>query len=285
MKKIFFTLLLSSILASTAAANSFTLWQLPSQIDNIGNSYIILTPNGKVIVMDGGLKEEAPYLRGFLAALGNEVEAWFVSHPHTDHIGALTEILLDAKEVVIKKVYHSEFSPALLAVEPNSVPAAKAYYEALAASGIPVVNYTTPGAQVDIDGVHFKILTVADETVKSYNNASMVVRVWDKKKSILFLGDLGHESGDRLLNSIYRKDLDCDYIQMAHHGNHGVSKEFYRTVKFSACLWPSPSWVYNNDIGDGFNTYILETVEIRELMKELGITKHYVSCERLYKIK
>jgi hypothetical protein len=130
-------------------------------------------------------------------------------------------------------------------------------------------------------------LTVADEAAgaKSYNNACMAIRVWDKKKSILFPGDLGPESGDRLLNSAFRKDLDCDYIQMSHHGNHGLSKEFYRTVKFSACLWPTPSWVYNNDAGGGFNTHVFETVEIRELMKELGITKHYISCERLYKIE
>ena len=32
-------------------------------------------------VMDGGVKEETPYLRGFLAALGNQVDVWFVSHP------------------------------------------------------------------------------------------------------------------------------------------------------------------------------------------------------------
>jgi glyoxylase-like metal-dependent hydrolase (beta-lactamase superfamily II) len=106
MKKPFFILLLLCNIVSCTDTDSFTLWQLPSQIDNIGNSYVILTRNGKVVVMEGGLKEETSYLRGFLAALGNEVEAWFVSHPHTDHIGALTEILLEPKDVVIKKVYH-----------------------------------------------------------------------------------------------------------------------------------------------------------------------------------
>ena len=111
----------------------------------------------------------------------------------------------------------------------------------------------------------------------------MVIRVWDKKKSFLFLGDLGEESGDLLLNSPYRKDLDCDYVQMAHHGQQGVSKDFYRTIKFYACLWSTPSWVYNNDVGGGFNTHILKTIEIRDLMKELGITKHYISFERQYK--
>jgi beta-lactamase superfamily II metal-dependent hydrolase len=288
---------------------SFVLWQLPSQVDTIGNSYVLVTENGKVIVMDGGVPEEAPFLRGFIAALGNEVETWFVSHPHGDHVGALTKILQAPnwvtnrphpeysqtpeqilalqKKLVIKNICHSEFSPEYLKTE--GVDAAKTaddFYQALHSSGIPVNNLTSPGAKFDIDGVHFKILTVTNETFKTntYNNASMVIRVWDKEKSVLFTGDLGREGGDLLLNSPFRKDLDCDYLQMAHHGQNGVSKDFYRTLKFSACLWPSPSWVYNNDAGKGYNTHILQTIETREWMKELGIQKHYVSCEGLYKI-
>jgi beta-lactamase superfamily II metal-dependent hydrolase len=265
----------------------FILWQLPSQINTIGNSYIILTYNGKVVVMDGGFKEETPYLRGFLAALGNEVEAWFVSHPHGDHVGALTEILKSPQGIVVKKIYHSEYSQTFIDLEPQNAEAPRAFYEALAASGVSATNYSTPGAQFGIDGVNFKILAVTNENIRvnPYNNSNLVVRVWDEKKSILFLGDLGLEGGDLLLNGAYRKDLDCDYMQMAHHGQNGVSKDFYRTVKFSACLWPTPSWVYNNDAGKGFNTHVFETVEIRELMKEIGITEHYVSCEGLHKIE
>lgn len=51
----------------------------------------------------------------------------------------------------------------------------------------------------------------------------------------------------------------------------------YRITRFTACLWPTPLWVYNNDVGGGFNTHNLETIEIRELMKELGIKNHFVS--------
>lgn len=40
---------------------------------------------------------------------------------------------------------------------------------------------------------------------------------------------------------------------MAHHGQNGYDKEFYEKAQFRACLWPTPSWVYNNDVGGGFN--------------------------------
>ncbi|MBL7972168.1 MAG: hypothetical protein JNL03_11690, partial [Prolixibacteraceae bacterium] len=111
------------------------------------------------------------------------------------------------------------------------------------------------------------------------------IRVWDQAKSMVFLGDCGSEESERLLNSPFRKELDCDYLQVAHHGQQGASKNFYRTVKFKACFWPTPSWVYNNDVGKGFNTHILKTIETRELIDSLGIKKNYISFKGLYQIR
>jgi len=267
--------------------SNFVLWQLPSQINTIGNSYVFRMSDGKIVVMDGGVKEETIYLRGFLAALGNKVEIWFVSHPHSDHIGALNEILKAPGELKIAKIYHSEFSPSFCGSEPDSKAEACEFYLNLKKSGIPVVNASQPGLVIQVDQTRFKILTVTNEdiAVNPFNNSSMVIRAWDSKKSVVFLGDAGKEEGDRLLNGPYREELDCNYLQMAHHGQNGVSKDFYRTIKFSACLWPSPTWVYNNDAGKGFNTHTFETVEIRNLMDSLGIKKNFASCAGLSKIE
>ena len=113
----------------------------------------------------------------------------------------------------------------------------------------------------------------------------MAVRVWDDHKSVVFLGDLGEEGGRKLMNSEYMKDVDCDYLQMAHHGQAGCDKEFYDKATFRACLWPTPSWVYDNNLGQGFNTGHLKTVEVRGWMEEKGIAEHYVSCKGLVRIK
>ena len=107
----------------------------------------------------------------------------------------------------------------------------------------------------------------------------MVVKMWDRDKSFIFLGDLGVEGGQKLLDSQYAGDLECDYLQMAHHGQAGCDKKFYETVKFRACLWPSPTWVYNAEMGQ------LRTAEVRGWIKELGITEHYVSNEGLVRIE
>lgn len=104
------------------------------------------------------------------------------------------------------------------------------------------------------------------------------MRVWDKKHSVLFLNDAGIECGDKAMANNPIEDFYCDYIQMAHHGQAGVSEDFYKKAKFRACLWPTPTWVYNNDCGKGFNTHILQTITTRTWIDNLGIKEQYVSC-------
>jgi len=278
-----------AVLGETLSAKSqFIMWQLPlHQHTSQGNSYVFRTKNGKVIVMDGGVPSEAGYLRGFLGALGNSVEAWFVSHPHADHIGALNEILKNPDGISIKAIYHSEFSPEFYnKVEPDSRALTVDFYENLKKTSAQVTDLTAPGLTIEIDRVAFKILAVKNEefTNNAYNNSSMVIRVSDAARSAVFLGDAGVEEGDKILASVYRNELDCDYLQMAHHGQNGVSRDFYRTVKFKACLWPTPSWLWDNNPGTGYNTGIWKTVETRGWVKEMGVEKHYVAAEGLFRI-
>ena len=267
------------------AKSQFTLWQIPLlQNHSQGNSYVFRTNAGKIIVMDGGVGPEVGYLRGFLGALGNEVEAWFISHPHGDHIGAFNEILKKPEGVKIKAVYHSEFSPEFYnKVEPGSRDLTAECYENLRKSDIVVTDVTEPGLSVVIDGVSFKILDVKDESVtnNAYNNSCMVIRVDDGIRSAVFLGDAGLEQGERLLKGAFRNELDCDYLQLAHHGQNGVSLDFYRTIKFDACLWPTPKWLFDNDAGQGYNTHNWQTVIVRDLMEDIGKQKHFIAWRGL----
>lgn len=267
---------------------TFTLWQLPSQVNTIGNSYVVQTVNGRVIVMDGGSEAETDYLRGFISALGEEVDAWFVSHAHDDHMWALLNILKEPKGIRIKKIYHSRMTEELVATETGSYTEVNKEFYALIDKGIEGTEVIDchRGDEFEIDGVNFKILSEQNpEMLTSYNDQSMVIKMWDDKKSFVFLGDLGPNGGRKLMESKYMEDVKCDYIQMSHHGQDGCDKDFYMKAEFRACLWPSPTWVYNNDLGDGFNTGHLKTVEVREWMKEKGITEHYVSNEGLVCIK
>ena len=85
------------------------LYQLAPEPDSLMMSYVIVTPNRKVIVIDGGIDgrgmNEPPYLPAAIRAILGleegeyfEVEAWFLSHGHWDHFYELAKMLATYKE-------------------------------------------------------------------------------------------------------------------------------------------------------------------------------------------
>ena len=254
----------------------FSMMQVTSSSDKIGNSYIFTTGTGRIIVMDGGLPTDESRLRGKLAAVGNHVDAWFISHPHGDHVGALIPILENRKGIRIDKIYHSRLSASLLAQESGARNAyANPFYNLLALqTDTEVIDVQQTGQTYIIDGVKIKVLGIANTDIfnNTYNNSSMVLKVSDAYKSILFLGDAGEENGQKLLDTC-RADLDCDYIQMAHHGQQGCDEKFYKTVNFKACLWPTPSWLWKATESSEYKTW-----QTRKWIEEKGITENHVSC-------
>lgn len=276
--------------ASSSKPDTFTLYQLPSVADDHGDSYIIVTKHGKVIAIDGGKAPETDFLRGFIAAKGNHVDAWFTTHPHSDHVGALVNILEKPMGLTIDHIYHSRFTPEQLKLNDGATMAIRYYndLDSLSANGITQVTDCEPGMQFEIDGVNFKILSKRNpEITKNVcNNSSMAFRIWDDKKSIVNLGDLGVEGGNKLLNSEYRADLKCDYLKMPHHGQSCCDENFFKSIDFKACLWPTPTWLWTNtrpggESGKGPWT----TLNTRRWMKEKGIEKHYVMAEGMMIVK
>ena len=123
MKNLFLMLLTALALCSCAEKSTFTLWQLPSQADDHGNSYVIRTANGHIIAMDGGKAPEADYLRGFLAGLGNKVDAWIVTHPHGDHIDAMMELMEIGNGILSQlPVLSVKIADIRIDVEPSAIP-------------------------------------------------------------------------------------------------------------------------------------------------------------------
>lgn len=270
---------------------NFVFWQLQSSSNSIGMSYIFKMNDGEIAVLDGGWpttkNNDAGVLRAKLALLGNDVKAWFISHPHPDHAGALYSILGDQGALKIETIYHSRLTNNLISLEDGGS-FCNGLYKRLddtEKKGIQVVNMTEPGQVITIDKTHFKILSVRNPELTGpespYNNSSMAIRVWDDERSIVFLGDLMLAGGEKLLNGTYKDDLDCDYLQMAHHGNHGVSFDLYRDLKFSYCLWPTPNYLWTNNNGAG--SY--NTVELRKLVDSMGVKANYVAWEGTVEIK
>ena len=270
------------------AKGSFMVWQLPNQTTTQMMSYVIRGRGGKVIVIDGGNGGDAPYLAQFLEALGNRVDAWFITHPHSDHFDALCEIVKSPGKLEIQAIYAS--LPSLDWMQKHTSDGERAsfelFHQAIAQAERSLIDLDA-GQELQLDGIRIEVLGVDNPeiTQNPVNNSSMVLRMSDPQKSVLFLADLGEEGGDKLLRGPLADRLPSDYVQMAHHGQTGVKEDFYRHVNPRNCLWPTPIWLWNNDNGGGANSGPWRTLEVRAWMDRLPIQRHYKMFDGLIRIE
>lgn len=232
--------------------------------------YVLVTNGGKVLVIDGGTKEDAPELRRILSLFGNRVDAWFLTHPHRDHHGAFVAISQKPGFLRVRQVYRSTLPDPFAENEPfhNDIDTINRCIES---TPFPVTELSL-GDHFEWDEVQCDILGVAnlDITVNAVNNSSCVLRIADPKFSMIFLGDLGVEGGRRLLAQ-YGDLLTSDAVQMAHHGQNGVSREVYERIAPRYAFWPTPNWLWTNTpTGQAAGSGPWKTLEVRNWMKELG---------------
>jgi len=209
------TILLGTVQLSLSAedndtAKTFTLWQLPEQTPIQMMSYVIQTANGKVIVIDGGTKGDAPYLKGFLAALGNQVDMWFISHMHYDHVAALNELLTqdDAPEIseIVTTLPAMEWLVEHCKIDRPGFRAPETLTDLLDGTekrGIPIRDVSV-GDEFTLDGIQIKVFGIINPEISNnaVNNSSLVWRMWDDHKSVLFTGDIGIEAGNCVVSTV-----------------------------------------------------------------------------------
>lgn len=257
-----------------------TLYQVrPS---GLMEGFVLVTLSGKTVVIDGGMEGEAAELSRIIAENGGKVDHWFLSHYHEDHTDALIEILTNGqyKDVVIENLYYSFPSESVRAQYPNEdFSTVTALEEALANAGGRVKHTFTPEKN-DVFAIDasltIKVLNDAyfGNALNLGNDSSVVYKAETSGEDILFLGDLA-EHGDELIRDQYFYDecRSCGVVQMAHHGQAGVSDSFYRELdQIKICLYPGPRWVFDADSGGGINSEpTLKTMHTRDLMRELGV--------------
>ena len=265
-----------------AEPSPVVLYQLAPEKNSLMQSYVIKTSNGKLIVIDGGIdgegKDRPPYMPAALRAIMGvgqdeyfEVEAWFLSHAHKDHMYELSKMLRDysaESNYKINNIYFdfpefgsSEYSAQngdmeISQIKENinkygevisaEVRDGSTYYDDINGA---VINAeaVSEGLSFEIDGVKIEVLQTWDpaDGTSNLNDTSLVLRAWIGEQSVLFLNDLGSIGGRRLLTT-YGDELKSDMVQMAHHGQAGVNKDVYDAIDADVHLWPTPIWVWNN---------------------------------------
>tara|TARA_R110000744_G_scaffold302163_1_gene411187 strand:+ start:6768 stop:7682 length:915 start_codon:yes stop_codon:yes gene_type:complete len=258
--------------------NDFSLWQLEGR-NHVQMAYIIRTDDSKIIVIDGGLPESEDTLTQYLKQLNGVVDTWIVTHPHIDHAGALLKII-PKKQIKIKRILHVKLQEEWVKLyEASSLDFFNQYNNVVNHSQIPLIDVEVGETFLLGKGVIMKVLGARNDIVtkNAINNSSMAFKISGQSKSVLFLGDLGIEGGNAILNRTSLEELQADYVQMSHHGQNGVDKIFYESVKAKYALWPTPVWLWDNNLDNkGVNSGKWNTVVVREWMTELKIIKNYV---------
>ncbi|MCR5467562.1 MAG: MBL fold metallo-hydrolase [Lachnospiraceae bacterium] len=247
------------------------VWLITQYGDYYGNQqmcYVIQNIEGYTILVDGGMPEYEESVRYVLKMLGNDVDAWILTHPHDDHISVFNAIYKNPDGIKIGEIYTVDMADPELIMEEASWDSVDAYNDFLSL-GIEDINYVHKGDVLDFDGLTFTVLNAYDEYVDELsddllNDGSMMFKIENKEQSMLFCSDVGKKMSEYLLEE-YGDFLKSDYLQMGHHGNGGLKADFYRTVAPSVALFDAPYSVWTNQL-DRYTT-----VENRKLLRsELG---------------
>lgn len=257
------------------------LTQLKNNTNRQMMGYIIKTENDNTVVIDGGTKDDTENLIQWINQQGGEVHSWFITHPHIDHMGAFLKIV-EETEIPINHIYvtlndltwYEKNGPT----EANEINEVKEFFDVIQNSRISrVVQEVYLDQNIEIDNLNFEIIGVKNPEIinNGNNNSSMVIKMHSDTKTVIFLADTGEESGKKLLENQSDK-LKADIVQMAHHGQNGVTEDVYKAINPEICLWPTPDWLWNNDSGEGEDSGDWKTKITREWMNKLNVKKNII---------
>lgn len=257
-----------------------TLYLLKEQ-SSLCMSFVLVSEDGCVMVIDGGETEDADYLRNFLGDAA--VDTWLITHPHPDHIGAVNALLTDRSTPIKVKKFLFQHKPTSFwqTHEPLYAPYQETFLSLAEKAGIPVLP-AEAGQTFHVGTCQVRIIMSASPAYNHpvMNNHSTVFRIDSPHRSAVFLGDLEPEGGDRLMQVTAgnRVILKADIVQVAHHGHMSVDKEIYACIRPKIGLWCAPQWLYEES-GVLLKPRMYGTVKTREWFRELGIDENHVSYQ------
>lgn len=194
-----------------------------------GDSTLIVTPNDKSILIDGGGSENydvgqntiLPYL---LDRKITKIDYVIISHFDTDHVGGILTVLseINVGKVVIAKQYENSenYNEFLKTVKQKKIR----------------VEVVSKGDKINIEkDVQIQILFPEEKPIEknALNNNSLVLKLSYKNFSMLFTGDIEAVAEERLVE-IYANTnaLSTTILKIAHHGSKTSSiQEFLKLAQ------------------------------------------------------
>ncbi len=181
-----------------------------------GDSIFIELPNKETMLIDAGEAYEADNVINYIKNLGiSKIDYIVGTHPHTDHIGGLEEVI---NTFDVGSIYM-----------PKATSTSKTYLDLLTTigdKGLKVKNAKSGVVVLDENDLKLEFIAPNSDSYSELNNYSAVLKLTYLDNTFLFMGDAETLSEDEVTC-----DVDADVIKVGHHGSDSSSSvEFVKKV-------------------------------------------------------
>lgn len=260
-----------------------------------GLCMLIRLSDGRFIVVDGGFNrgETATNLLNTMKEQSKEyaksisdikVAAWIITHSHGDHNGTLngqynTFRGIKVERILVNYMSETERLKAINSVEyggnwssgegsgsPNTYVAAKALGTKVQKVHVGQVFYL---ADVQLE-VLYTLESYAPKTCNALNTSSLIMKLtFDNGTTYLSTGDATGPAFN-ICNKMYGDYMQCDIVQVAHHGyttwsNESATAQAYRLINATTVLWPQGLTAYPNYKDKSYNAPLFQTSNYKEV--------------------
>ncbi len=256
-----------------------------------GMCIIYRLSDGSFVIVDGGHHGNSGiYAANIIKALREQskdyaktdkditIAAWIISHPHTDHFGTLMNEYTQFTKFNFERIMcnfwpEAAFETAKKTTSSFATGQYRNYNETVTVAKKMGVDYVVPhvGQVWWFGDTAFEILYTLDSylptVANAFNTSSIVFRSITKDASgketkVIITGDAtGHAFN--ICNAMYKNELKCDIMQVAHHGggtggSNSGTQSAYSLMKPSVILWPIGQNHYSTVAANTYNHVLLE---------------------------
>lgn len=212
----------ASTQSSGLADSSPAGWQEPADenltvhfLDVGQGDSILLEYNGSAMLIDAGERDQGAGISAYLHDQDiSGLDYVVATHPHSDHIGGMAEILdsFQVEHFIDSGFPHTSktYENMLITIDENNIP----------------FEVVKKGEEIEFDpAVDVEVLNPGPEYSDDLNENSVVLKVSYGEVSFLLMGDAGLETEEKLMDTGY--DLDSDILKVGHHASRSASGEAF----------------------------------------------------------